>query len=155
MMKRLFFLLTFCVVELAHADRPEHFIRATCVPEMDYFEISISSANNPKGLYELNNTTHRYQLKKSIAKSLRKKGIVILLEPGNFQCSLHGMNITVKNAPYEPYERNIFPGSRISLIIGDHIYAKEIDLFTGSFQRPYLTKVLVDGDGPKNEHGHV
>jgi len=122
---------------------------------MDYFEIAVSDANNPNHLFSYDKKTNRGYLKKSVAASLLKKGIIILLEPGTLHCSLNGMEITVKNEPYKSYERNLFPGSRVSLSIGGRSYASAVDLFTGSRGQAYLTKVLVNGNGYGNKHGYI
>jgi len=147
-MKHLLSLIAIFACGPARADYPVHFIKATCVPEMDYFEISISDANNPHHLYTDGKLT------KSTADSLLKKGIVILLEPGELHCALKGLDITVKNEPYESGEHNLFPGSKVSLTIEDHTYAKSVDLFAGWMQT-FLTKIIVNGDGYGNEHGYV
>ncbi|WP_042876149.1 hypothetical protein [Cupriavidus necator] len=107
-MKYLFALLALFACKIAWADYPVHFIKATCAPEMDYFEISISDANNPHHLFSFDEKTDRGYLKESVAASLRRKGILILLEPGELSCSLEGIEITVKNEPYMSSEHNLF-----------------------------------------------
>jgi hypothetical protein len=154
-MKTALVLLILFACNLARADFPVHFIKATCVPEMDYFEISVSDANNPSHLYSLDEKTGRTYLKESVAASLRKKGIVIQLEPGQLSCSLEGMKIDVENEPYPTSERDLFPGSRVSITINGHAYAKAVNLFTSRSGPPFLTKVLVNGNGFGNEHGYV
>lgn len=67
-------------------------MKATRLPEMDYFEVSISEANNP-GLRCLDAKEGQACAPATLASSLLQKGIVILLEPGELRCSLGELNI--------------------------------------------------------------
>lgn len=126
-------------VGAAHADFPVHFIKATCAPELDYFEISVSSVNNPRRIYGDKG------LNKKLAVSLKRNGVLLLLEPGELRCELSGTVISIKNEPYPTSETRLFPGARISLIVDGRVYASAVDLFTQSEGAPYLSKIAFEG----------
>jgi len=128
----------------ARADYPVQFIQAICAPELDYFEIAVTYVNNRPGLYSDNPKARGSGIRPAVAASLRKKGIVILLEPGTLHCTLEGMRITVVNTPYQATERRPFPGSRLSLSINGRLYASSVALGHES-GRPSLYKVQVNG----------
>ena len=149
-MKRCLLFCAFFVSGLANAFSID-FVKVICIPEMDYFEISIGHASDNGRIYVL---PENRRLQPAVASSLRKKGILVLDDPGarELGCSLKGMEITFKNEPYEVSDHNLYPGSKLSLVVNGHTYAKSVDLFTGG-DGPFITQLVIDGaavNGPGN-----
>ena len=119
------------ITNLSHADNMSYLAIPVCATELDYFELTVTSANYSGDYAE-----------KEVA-ALADRGFYLLHKPFEIICKLKSKEIKLTSQPRNFSLKYLVPGSNLDVSLGNLKILKNAKLNTISYGGKYITKISV------------